>query len=60
MLNKYPLWKYLLIAFIVSIGFFYAIPNLYAPDPAIQASGESSSTLVDDQTLKIMTAALDK
>ncbi len=52
-MNKYPLWKYLLIVFVLSIGTFYALPNLYAPDPAIQVSGESSAAVIDQ-------AALDK
>ncbi len=58
MLNKYPLWKYLLILFVVSIGFFYAAPNLYAPDPAVQISGESSATVIDSKALSIVTTAL--
>ena len=60
MLNKYPLWKYLLIVFLVSVGFLYAIPNLYAPDPAVQVSGESSATLIDERVLNRVTAALQK
>jgi preprotein translocase subunit SecD len=51
MLNKYPLWKYLLVLSLVLVGFFYAAPNLYAPDPALQITGENSSQLIDDQTL---------
>ncbi len=51
MLNKYPLWKYLLVLSIVLIGFFYAAPNLYAPDPALQITGESSSQLIDGKIL---------
>lgn len=43
MLNKYPLWKYLLIAAILAISFIYALPNLYPDDPAIQISGNSSA-----------------
>lgn len=43
MLNKYPLWKYLLIAVILAISFIYALPNLYPDDPAIQISGNSSA-----------------
>ncbi|WP_257276091.1 MULTISPECIES: protein translocase subunit SecD [unclassified Endozoicomonas] len=43
MLNRYPLWKYLLIAIIVALGFVYALPNLYPDDPAIQISGASST-----------------
>ena len=59
MLNKYPLWKYLLVLFFVLVGLFYAAPNLYAPDPALQVAGQSSSQLIDDKTLDRALAALD-
>ncbi|NRA70741.1 MAG: protein translocase subunit SecD [Gammaproteobacteria bacterium] len=39
MLNKYPLWKTLLVALTVLVGFLYAAPNLYEPDHALQISG---------------------
>ena len=39
MLNRYPLWKTLMIALTVIIGFLYAAPNLYEPDHALQVSG---------------------
>lgn len=58
MLNRYPLWKNLLLLFIVALGLFYAAPNLYAPDPALQISGESSATIIDERTLKRGTDAL--
>ncbi len=51
MLNKYPLWKYLLVFFLVTVGFFYAAPNLYAPDPALQIAGQSSSQQIDQKIL---------
>ncbi|MET0379933.1 MAG: protein translocase subunit SecD [Spongiibacteraceae bacterium] len=51
-MNKYPLWKYLLILFVLAIGTFYAAPNVYAPDPAIQISGENSATLVQQATIE--------
>ncbi|WP_354625594.1 protein translocase subunit SecD [Psychromonas sp. MME2] len=38
MLNKYPLWKYLLLGFIVLISLLYATPNIYGEDPSIQIS----------------------
>lgn len=58
MLNQYPLWKYLLILLVVCFGFFYAAPNLYAPDPAVQISGESSAMVIDEKALQIATKAL--
>jgi len=60
MLNKYPLWKYLLLLGIVMLGFFYAAPNLYTPDPALQISGESSAALVTDTVLRRATDSLDE
>ena len=39
MLNKYPLWKSLLVVFVIAIGALYASPNLYGEDPAVQVSG---------------------
>jgi len=38
-LNKYPLWKSLMVLFIVAFGALYAVPNLYPQDPAVQISG---------------------
>ena len=58
MLNQYPLWKYLLILLVVCFGFFYAAPNLYAPDPAVQISGESSAMVIDERALEVATKAL--
>ena len=51
MLNKYPLWKYLLISAVLAISFIYAIPNLYPDDPAIQISGNSSALEVGQADL---------
>ncbi|WKD22078.1 protein translocase subunit SecD [Pseudoalteromonas sp. KG3] len=39
MLNKFPVWKYLLVLAVIAIGLLYASPNLYGRDPAIQISG---------------------
>lgn len=60
MLNKYPWWKNALILLVVSLGLFYAAPNLYSPDPAIQVSGESSGTQIGNSELDKISAALDE
>lgn len=36
MLNKYPMWKNLMVMIIIGVGFFYAIPNLFGEDYAVQ------------------------
>ncbi|TDQ38453.1 protein translocase subunit SecD [Thiopseudomonas denitrificans] len=58
MLNKYPLWKYLLITAILAISFIYALPNLYPDDPAIQISGNSSALEVEQADLDRAAKAL--
>mgnify|MGYP002825884239 CR=1 FL=1 len=60
MLNKYPLWKYLLVLGVVCLGLLYAAPNLYTPDPALQITGESSAQVIDEATLRRATDALEE
>ncbi|MAS11072.1 protein translocase subunit SecD [Salinisphaera sp.] len=45
-MNRYPLWKYLLLLFVLAAGVLYALPNLYGEQPAVQvsqASGDAAS-----------------
>ncbi|MCX2835311.1 protein translocase subunit SecD [Microbulbifer thermotolerans] len=58
-MNRYPLWKYLLILAVAALGFLYAAPNLYAPDPAVQISGQSSAMTVGQGVLERAQKALD-
>ena len=51
MLNRYPLWKYLMLIALTAIGFIYSIPNIYIPDPAVQVSGDSSAKVIDAPVL---------
>ena len=60
MLNRYPLWKYLLILFVAALGFIYSVPNLYTPDPAVQVSGDSSGTDIDQAVLQQVEKALNE
>ncbi|OOF47078.1 protein-export membrane protein SecD [Rodentibacter trehalosifermentans] len=39
MLNRYPLWKNLMVILVVAIGVLYSLPNIYGEDPAVQISG---------------------
>ncbi|MBC3949330.1 protein translocase subunit SecD [Pseudomonas folii] len=58
MLNKYPLWKYVLILAVLVIGFIYSAPNLYPDDPAIQISGASTALQVGQADLERASKAL--
>jgi len=49
-MNQYPVWKYLLIFFIVAVGFVYALPNFYGEDPALQITSSRGFELPSDLT----------
>ncbi len=50
MLNRYPLWKNLLIILVLAICTLLALPNLYGEDPSVQIS-PTRTTQVDDQLI---------
>ncbi|TAA42674.1 MULTISPECIES: protein translocase subunit SecD [Corallincola] len=50
MLNRYPLWKYLMLMFVLGIGALYAVANLYGEDFAIQVSAQRGAE-IDEQVL---------
>jgi preprotein translocase subunit SecD len=58
MLNKYPLWKYILILAVLAIGFIYSAPNLYPDDAAIQVTGASTALQVSQAELDLASKAL--
>ncbi len=71
MLNRFPLWKNLLVVLVVIVGFLYSAPNLYGEDPALQVSAArgaevQASTLddvkkiLDTHSLKFKSAVLEK
>ncbi|PXX91678.1 protein translocase subunit SecD [Marinobacter vulgaris] len=59
MLNKYPLWKNLVILVALVIGFIYALPNVFPDDYAVQITGARSSTQVDQRILERAVDALE-
>lgn len=60
MLNKYPLWKNILILFVLAMGALYAAPNLYTDDFAVQISGSRDAYKVDQPLLDRTVAALKR
>ena len=56
-MNRYPLWKYCLIAMISIIGVLYALPNAYGEDPAVQISAHSG-VAIDKRALDKVDSAL--
>ncbi|WP_435947358.1 protein translocase subunit SecD [Dryocola sp. BD586] len=50
MLNRYPLWKYIMLVVVIIVGLLYALPNLYGEDPAVQLTG-ARGVAASEQTL---------
>src|SRR5580765_7027916 len=48
-MNRYPLWKNLLVVLITALGLFYALPNIYGEDPSVQVSSKAAALSADDQ-----------
>lgn len=58
-MNRYALWKYLLIVIVIAFGVIYALPNLYGKDPALQISSSRGAEL-SELTRFSVEDALDK
>ncbi len=51
-MNRYPLWKYLVMIFAIVIGLFYTLPNLFPQVPAVQVSTNKPSVRLDASLLE--------
>jgi len=59
MLNKYPLWKNLLVAVVLLVGLLYALPNLFSQDPVIEVTGTRGEE-VGETLHQTLSAALQR
>ncbi len=58
-MNRYPLWKYLLVLGVVLLGLFVALPNIYGEDPALQVSRDNGTAL-EELEINSVSFALDE
>lgn len=60
-MNRYPLWKYLIIAVALIVSTLYTLPNFYGESPAVQVSTSRSAIAIDtalmDRVEKSLAAA---
>ncbi len=54
-MNRYPLWKYVILVVAIAIGVLYALPNVFGEDPAIQITASRSAESVEDVQSRVMT-----
>ncbi len=57
-MNRYPTWKYILVAVVILIGLLYTIPNFYGESPAVQVSPAKATLKADPALLKKVEATL--
>ncbi|HSH85804.1 MAG: protein translocase subunit SecD [Methylophilus sp.] len=57
-MNRYPLWKYVLIGTVFVIGLLYTIPNFFGESPAVQISPAKTSLKVDESLLQKVESTL--
>ncbi|HVN35947.1 MAG TPA: protein translocase subunit SecD [Casimicrobiaceae bacterium] len=46
-MNRYPLWKYLIIAVALLAGIVYTVPNFFPEVPAVQVSSSKAGVKID-------------
>ena len=57
-MNRYPLWKYVVMAVALAIGLLYTLPNFYGEAPAVQVLSGKATVKLDTSTLDRVEAAL--
>jgi preprotein translocase subunit SecD len=59
-MNRYPLWKYLLMAVALVVGVLYTLPNFYGEAPAVQVSSGKVTLKLDAGIVPRIEAALQR
>jgi preprotein translocase subunit SecD len=57
-MNRYPVWKYVLIALVLIVSIIYTVPNFFGEAPAVQISSAKATVKVDTGTLARVEQAL--
>ena len=57
-MNRYPLWKYVVMLVALVIGLVYTLPNFFGEAPAVQVSSGKATVKPDSTTLSNVEAAL--
>jgi preprotein translocase subunit SecD len=57
-MNRYPVWKYVVILIALLVGGLYTLPNFFGESPAVQVSAAKPAVKIDSNTLARVEAAL--
>jgi preprotein translocase subunit SecD len=59
-MNRYPLWKYILILVTVLLGLLYTAPNYFVDSPALQVTTGKATVRVNSDTVATVAQALKR
>ena len=58
-MNRYPVWKYVILVVALLVGVLYTLPNFFGEAPAVQVSSAKATVKVDDALLQRVQVALE-
>ena len=59
-MNRYPVWKYVLILLVLLFGALYTIPNFFGESPAVQISSAKATIKLGPDAVGLASQALEK
>ena len=59
-MNRYPVWKYVLIVLVLLFGALYTIPNFFGESPAVQISSAKATIKLGPDAVGLASQALEK
>jgi len=59
-MNRYPVWKYVLIVLVLLLGALYTIPNFFGESPAVQISTAKATIKLGPEAAALASQALEK
>lgn len=59
-MNRYPLWKYVIVLVALAIGLIYTLPNLFGESPAVQVSSAKSTVRLETNLISHVEELLKK
>jgi preprotein translocase subunit SecD len=59
-MNRYPVWKYIVIVLALLFGVIYTLPNFFGESPALQISSAKATVKVDNSVTGLVEGALQK
>src|SRR4051812_490117 len=59
-MNRYPVWKYILIVFALLFGVLFTLPNFFGESPALQVSSGKATVKVLSTDVGVVDRILEK